>query len=121
MASGLFNPSRNFFRSVGRRTGGDGIATHQMRQIWSEAAHAVVMHPLFELGARLHVDAQQHLGMLGSAILSALAKERARFVRVDPHLIWMIRNQIVSCLPVGAPRSCGPSLRKAASENVGEG
>jgi hypothetical protein len=33
---------------------------------------ALVLNPAVELIARLHIDAQKHLGMLGSAILRAL-------------------------------------------------
>src|SRR5580693_1739770 len=54
----------------------------------------LLMHPPFELPARLHVDAQQHFGMLSTAVLRALAQEDARFVRIDPHLIWVIGNEV---------------------------
>ncbi len=54
----------------------------------------LLLNPPVELLARLHVDAQQHLGVLCSAILRALPQKQARFVRIDPHLIRVIRNQI---------------------------
>ena len=47
-----------------------------------------------ELVAGIHIDAQQHLGVLRSAILRALAQEEAGLVRVDPHAVRVIRNQV---------------------------
>ena len=42
------------------------------------AALLLIANPPFEVLARLHIDAQQHLGVLGSAILRALAQEEPR-------------------------------------------
>ena len=65
----------------------NGVA--QMRRL------ALPGDPLGEIIRGLHNrNAQQHLGVLCAAILSALSQEKSLFVRVDPHTIRVIRNQI---------------------------
>ena len=66
------------------------------------------------LGA-VNVNPQQHLGVLRAAILRALAEINAGLVRIHPHLVDAIRNQVCLSRQAGEPRSCGPCRRKAAS------
>jgi hypothetical protein len=54
----------------------------------------LLMNPPLEFLARLHVDPQQHLGVLSSTTLCALPQKQSRFMRIDPHLIRVIRNQV---------------------------
>ena len=42
----------------------------------------------------VNVNPQQHLGVLRAAILRALAKKDAGLVRIDPHVIHAIGNQV---------------------------
>ena len=51
-------------------------------------------NPLGEIRRRVHVNADQHLGVCRAAILRALAQIEARFVRIDPHDIDLVGNQI---------------------------
>ena len=52
------------------------------------------LNPAIEFSARLHVHAQQHLGVLGSAVLRALPQVEPGLVRVDPRLVRAVRNQV---------------------------
>ena len=54
----------------------------------------LLLNPTLEILLRLYVHTQQHLGVLGSAILGALAEVESRFVRVDPHIIGVIGDQV---------------------------
>src|ERR1035438_3073883 len=55
---------------------------------------ALPLNPAIEVSTWLNVDAQQHLGVLRPAILSALAQINSRLLGIDPHAVRMIRNQI---------------------------
>jgi hypothetical protein len=87
------------------------------------------VNPALELIARLHIDAQQHLGVLRSAILRALPEEHSRFVRIDRHLIGVIRNQVgftrqpwhpetVVCICRQQCQECGTRMRRIAYRHV---
>ena len=54
----------------------------------------LLLNPTIELVARLHIDAEKHLGVLGSAILRALPQENTGLVRVNPRAIDMVGNQV---------------------------
>src|SRR5437667_12421227 len=54
----------------------------------------LLLNPAVELIARLHVNTQKHLGMLRPAVLRALAQVNARLVRIDPHTVWVVGNQV---------------------------
>ena len=52
------------------------------------------LHPSGEAFGRIHVDAQEHLGVLRAAVLRALAEEQAGLVRIEPHIVDAVRNQV---------------------------
>src|SRR6476646_11561407 len=54
----------------------------------------LLLNPAFELIAGLDIDAQKHLGVLCAAILRTLPQENARLMRINPHRIYPIGNQI---------------------------
>src|SRR6476646_9800207 len=54
----------------------------------------LLLNPAFELIAGLDIDAQKHLGVLRAAILRALSQVKTRLVRINPHRIHAIGNQI---------------------------
>jgi hypothetical protein len=54
----------------------------------------LLFNPSIEVHARLDVNADQHLGMLDSTVLCALAKINAGLVRIDPHTIRMIGDEV---------------------------
>ena len=54
----------------------------------------LLLHPAVELIARLHIDAQQHLGVLRAAILGALPQVQSSLVRIDPHAVFAVWNQV---------------------------
>src|SRR5579862_7553617 len=74
------------------------------------------MNPAVKLLGRLHVDAQKHLGVLRSAILRALSQEQAGLVRIDPHLIGMIGNQIGFSAEPGHPKTVVSICREQRQE-----
>src|SRR6202008_94117 len=51
-------------------------------------------NPPVKFVSRLDVNTQQHFGMLGSAILRALAEINSGLLRIDPHAVRMVGNQI---------------------------
>jgi len=55
---------------------------------------ALMPNPSVKAFLRLGVNQQQHLGMLGTAILSALTEINSGLLRVDPHAVWVVGNQI---------------------------
>src|SRR5271169_344628 len=82
----------------------DGVAVHTRRSLEDAAAFRdgviangrllLLLDPLLELFRRIHINPQEHLGMLDAAILSALAKIESCLLRVDPGLIRVVRNQV---------------------------
>src|SRR5580692_3191791 len=54
----------------------------------------LLLNPLFELIWRVNVNTEEHLGMLGAAILGTLADENACFVWIDPHVVYTVWNQV---------------------------
>ena len=55
---------------------------------------ALLLNPAIEIGTWLNVNAEQHLGVLRSAVLRTLPKVNARLMRIDPHTIGMVGNQV---------------------------
>src|SRR6266404_2377211 len=53
--------------------------------------------PGLEIFGSVYRHAEEHLRVLRAAILRALAEIDARLVRVHPHFVYAVRNQI--CLP----------------------
>jgi hypothetical protein len=49
---------------------------------------------MVKIRTRFHVYAEQHLRVLRPAVLRTLPKKKARFVRVNPDAIRMIRDQV---------------------------
>jgi len=50
--------------------------------------------PSGKLISRLDIDTQEHLGVLGSAVLRTLPEVKASLMRVD-HMLWVIGDQSV--------------------------
>ena len=50
--------------------------------------------PSIEVGARLDDHAQQHHGVLGAAVLAALPEVGPGDVRIDPHRIFPVRDDV---------------------------
>src|SRR5579863_6765943 len=51
-------------------------------------------HPAVEIGPRIHHHPQEHLRVLRSAVLSALAQEEPGLMRVDPRVVRVIRDKV---------------------------
>jgi hypothetical protein len=54
----------------------------------------LLFNPSIEVRTRLDINPEEHLGMLDSAVLCALADIDAGFVRIDPHTIRMIGYEV---------------------------
>ena len=63
------------------------------------------LDPTVELIARLDVDAQKHLGVLGSAILCALPQVKTGLMWVDPRAIDTVGNQVGLAGKTGNPEA----------------
>jgi hypothetical protein len=50
--------------------------------------------PSIEVRTRFDINAEEHLGMLDSAVLCALPDINTGFVRIDPHTIRMIGYEV---------------------------
>src|SRR6202795_4785406 len=71
-----------------------------LRYATSHSRLSFRLDPLVKLLARINIDAQEHLGVLCAAVLCALAEIQSRFMRIDPHVVDAIWNQIcLSCKP----------------------
>src|SRR5215472_15797147 len=55
---------------------------------------ALLRDPSLEVLLRIHVHAQEHFGVLHSAVLRALPEKNSRFVRIDPGMVHSIGNQV---------------------------
>ena len=55
---------------------------------------ALLSDPPIKFILRLDINPQQHLGVLSPAILRALAEVDSGLLRVDPHSVGMVGNQI---------------------------
>src|ERR1700756_2451547 len=55
---------------------------------------ALLFNPAVELRAGLHIDAEKHLGVLRPAILCALAQIEPGLLRVKPHAVRVVGNQV---------------------------
>ena len=54
----------------------------------------LLAYPAIEILRRVNINAQQHLRVLRAAILRALSDEKAGALRLNPHLILTIRNEV---------------------------
>src|SRR4029077_18612845 len=61
-------------------------------------------------------DSQKHLRVLGSAILRALAEKNAGAVRVHPHAVGVIRNQVGFASELRNPEAVVRVSRKQTQE-----
>src|ERR1700746_469397 len=52
------------------------------------------LNPPIKLFRRINIYAQEHLGVLYAAVLSALTDIHTRFMRIDPHVVHAVWNQI---------------------------
>jgi len=59
-----------------------------------ECRLALLLNPPVKFVPRLDINTQQHLGVLGSAVLNTLAEVNSCRLRVDPHSVGVIGNQI---------------------------
>ena|ERR1700674_3259636 len=55
---------------------------------------ALLLNPPSELILRLNINTQQHLGVLGPAILGALTEVDTRLMGINPHAVRMVGNQV---------------------------
>src|ERR1700722_2429836 len=55
---------------------------------------ALIFYPALEIRARLHIYAQQHLGVLRPAILRTLAEKEPGLLRINPGKVCAVRYQI---------------------------
>src|SRR5262245_37109466 len=62
-------------------------------------------HPGVEVFRGIHIHAQQHLRVLRAAVLRALAEKQARLMRIEPHLVWVIRDQVGLSCKLGNPKT----------------
>ena len=65
----------------------------------------LTLDPGVEIRGRIHIHPQQHLGVLHAAILRALAEEQTGFMRIDPGVIRMVRNQVGLSGQAGHPEA----------------
>src|SRR5262250_690589 len=54
----------------------------------------LLVYPSLEVSRAIDVHAQEHLRVLGSAVLRALPEKQAGLVGIQPSLVRVIRNQI---------------------------
>src|SRR5262245_18218921 len=54
----------------------------------------LVFYPALEVLPRVHIDAEQHLGVLGAAVLGALSEKQAGALRLNPHRIHFVRDEV---------------------------
>lgn len=70
------------------------------------------MHPAIKTFPALNVNTQKHLGVLGTAELRTLAQIDACLIRVNPHAVRMIGNQIRFSGQARHPKAMVDIIRK---------
>lgn len=118
------NPELEIVVSISGGAGRDGFATHEVSEVWTKAAvghgtgDGVAIdagsffkdvtsrggggmcgllfrgNPPAELLGRIDVDAQEHFGVLRAAVLGTLTDVHAGFVRLDPHRVDAIGDEV---------------------------
>src|SRR5580704_6498013 len=56
--------------------------------------HSLSLDPLVKLGPRINGDAQEHLGVLHSAVLGALTEIKSCFMGINPRVVRAVWNQV---------------------------
>ena len=72
--------------------GASGITTDYTAESGNRLA--LRLHPAVKVSARLDVNPKQHLGVLRAGVLCTLAEIDPRLVRVNPHMINPIGDQV---------------------------
>src|SRR5262245_1542145 len=54
----------------------------------------LLLHPAVEVLTRVYIDAEQHLCMLGAAVLGALAQKQPGALRLDPHRVHLVGDEV---------------------------
>src|ERR1051325_7121977 len=54
----------------------------------------LLLDPAVEFLARIHINAEQHLCMLGATVLGALAEKQSGALRLNPHRVYFIRDEV---------------------------
>ena len=70
------------------------IASAGDRRFVLDRGLALGANPRVEFVGRIDRHAQQHLGVLGPAVLRALAEKDARSMRIEPQVVHSVRNQV---------------------------
>src|SRR5258706_9575258 len=52
------------------------------------------LHPSLKVLRRVHIHTQQHLRVLGAAVLGALADEKPRPFRLNPHRVHFVGDEV---------------------------
>jgi hypothetical protein len=89
--------------AAGRRPG-DGVTVHAGGLLEDPAPPGhrgllpgrtrLLLHPALEILGSVGVDAEEHLGVLGAAVLGALAEVEARLPGLDPHLVPPVGDEV---------------------------
>src|SRR5882757_3416480 len=52
------------------------------------------LHPSLKVLRRVHIHTQQHLRVLGAAVLGALAQEKPSPFRLNPHRVYFVGDEV---------------------------
>jgi len=77
----------------------------------------LLLNPSMEVRMRLDINPDEHLGVLDSAILCALAEINACFVRIDPRAIRMIGYEVRLTCKTWHPKAVVRIRRKQSEES----
>src|ERR1700747_1196208 len=76
----------------------------------------LLTHPLRKVFRTVDRYPQEHVGMLGSAVLRALTHKGPGALRIHPHPIWMIRNEVRLASHLRHPEAVVSIRRKQLQE-----
>src|SRR5260221_4557715 len=54
----------------------------------------LLFYPAVEVLTRLHIDPEEHLRVLGAAVLGALAEKQSGALRLDPHRVHFVGDEV---------------------------
>ena len=74
------------------------------------------LNPAIKLISRLNINSQQHLGVLRSAILGALPQVKPGLMRINPHAVRMVGNQVRFAIEARYPEAVIRIRRKQSDE-----
>src|SRR5882724_6663579 len=97
-------------------TGGSFENQFASRRGWTALRGLLLLlHPSVKILTRVHIDAEQHLRVLGAAVLGTLPEVQSGAFRLNPHRVHLVGDEIRLARKTGHPEAMH-NVRRAQFE-----